>query len=89
MCILLSLCDSRLGHMIGRQPFAERIGNFYFMESHLLIGNGGIILCKAYINHIQLLIARKPFEVVVTESMGDFSRSVLSLIHIFKETLVP
>ena len=76
MGILLGLGDPGLGHMVGRQPFPEGIGNRYLVERHFLIGDSGIIIAEAHKGDILSGTPVKPLEIVIAESPGDLSGAV-------------
>ena len=75
MCILLSLGDTCLLHVMGCQPLTEGIGNGDLVECHFFIRNGRIVIGEAYKSNI-LSHTVKSLEVIITEGSGDLSCTV-------------
>ena len=71
MGIFFCLRNSGLCHTVCSQPFAECIGNGNLMECHFLVGNGRIVVGKAYVRKIQPLVPLKSFKIIITESTGN------------------
>ena len=76
MCVLFSLGDSGLLHVVCCKPFTKGIGNRNLMESNQLIRDRRIIVREAYISKLKSLRSVKSLEVIITKCSGNFSCTV-------------
>ena len=76
MRILLGLRNTKLILSQVGNHFSQSIMNFFLFESHMLIRNRRIIVRKADKEYILPCPSIKETEIIITESMADFSCSI-------------